>query len=139
MSFFVVDTDTLTFYQTGHPNVVPTVDAHAPGAVRVTAVSVEEQFIGWYTYARQAKRPDQIALAYDGLTRSAASLARFTILTYSAAAQQRFRQLRKLLPRAGKNDLRIAAVALEHGATLVTHNVKDFAGVPGLVIVDWAS
>jgi tRNA(fMet)-specific endonuclease VapC len=105
----------------------------------VTVISVEEQFIGWYTSARQAKRPDLITLAYDGLRRSAASLSRFTLLTYSAAAVRRFEQLRKLLPRVGGNDLRIAAVALEHGAIVVTRNAKDFGLVPTLVTVDWAS
>jgi predicted nucleic acid-binding protein len=34
-------------------------------------------------------------------------------------------------------DLLIAATALFHGLTLVTHNVQDFAAVPGLAVQDW--
>ena len=34
-------------------------------------------------------------------------------------------------------DLLNAAVALVHGLTLVTHNVQDYANVPGLTVVDW--
>jgi tRNA(fMet)-specific endonuclease VapC len=34
-------------------------------------------------------------------------------------------------------DLLIAATALVHGLTLVTHNVKDFASIAGLSVVDW--
>jgi tRNA(fMet)-specific endonuclease VapC len=34
-------------------------------------------------------------------------------------------------------DLLIASTALVHGLTLVTHNVQDFANVPGLQVVDW--
>ena len=34
-------------------------------------------------------------------------------------------------------DLLIAATALHHGLTLVTHNVRDYASVPGLSIEDW--
>ena len=34
-------------------------------------------------------------------------------------------------------DLLIAATALVHDLILVTHNVKDFAFVPGLTVVDW--
>lgn len=34
-------------------------------------------------------------------------------------------------------DLLIAATALAHDLTLVTHNTHDFAHVPGLRVVDW--
>lgn len=37
----------------------------------------------------------------------------------------------------GHYDLMIAAIALVHGLTLVTHNVGEFSRVPGLVIEDW--
>lgn len=34
-------------------------------------------------------------------------------------------------------DLLIAATALVHNLTLVTHNVPDFANIPDLRVVDW--
>lgn len=135
----MVDTDTLSLYQTRHVKVAAAVDARSSGEVRVTIISVEEQFIGWHASARQARRTDQLAFAYEGMARAASSLARFTILSDPATAEQQFRKLRKLFPRHGANDLRSAAIALELGATVVTHNVKDFACVPGLSVVDWAT
>jgi tRNA(fMet)-specific endonuclease VapC len=36
-----------------------------------------------------------------------------------------------------KNDLRIAAVTLEHGGILVSRNLRDFQRVPGLQVEDW--
>ena len=37
----------------------------------------------------------------------------------------------------GQFDTMIAAIALAHGLTLVTHNTAEFARVPGLQLVDW--
>jgi tRNA(fMet)-specific endonuclease VapC len=37
----------------------------------------------------------------------------------------------------GPNDLQIAAIALVHGMTLVTHNITEFSQVPSLNLEDW--
>lgn len=37
----------------------------------------------------------------------------------------------------GPNDMFIAATALAHRATLVTHNTREFSRVPGLYLEDW--
>jgi tRNA(fMet)-specific endonuclease VapC len=39
----------------------------------------------------------------------------------------------------GGNDLWMAAHALALGATLVSHNVREFARIEGLALVDWAA
>jgi tRNA(fMet)-specific endonuclease VapC len=37
----------------------------------------------------------------------------------------------------GPYDLQIAAIALTHGLTLVTHNTREFGRVPNLLLEDW--
>ena len=59
------------------------------------------------------------------------------IQDFTPAAQQRFVELRKQYRRIGTNDLRIAAIVLEHNATLVTANVRDFRTIDGINIEDW--
>ena len=50
--------------------------------------------------------------------------------------------LARLKPNAqpiGPYDLMLAAQALRLGAVLVTHNISEFARVPGLMLEDWQS
>jgi tRNA(fMet)-specific endonuclease VapC len=56
----------------------------------------------------------------------------------SEAAWDRFDQLFKSKLNVSSADLRIAALALEINATVVTANVRDFSRVPGLAWVDWS-
>lgn len=48
-------------------------------------------------------------------------------------------RLARLGTPIGPYDVVIAATALRHGATLVTHNVREFERVEGLRWVDWIS
>lgn len=70
-----------------------------------------------------------------------AFLRSIPILAFDSAAAQEYGRLRAYLESRGEtiggNDLLIAATALAHGLTLVTHNVGEFARVPGLRIEDW--
>ncbi|EDY38751.1 virulence-associated protein C [Cyanobium sp. PCC 7001] len=47
--------------------------------------------------------------------------------------------LRRRATPIGANDLWIACHALALGATLVSHNLREFQRVQGLQLVDWAS
>ena len=55
--------------------------------------------------------------------------ARVQVLPYSQVAIARFEELRGLRLNVGGMDLRIAAIVLEAGATLVTRNLRDFRRV----------
>jgi tRNA(fMet)-specific endonuclease VapC len=135
---FILDTDTLTLIQEGHQGISERFLQQPPDTVAITVLSVEEQLSGWYTQLRQAKRPERIAWAYRRLTDNIRFLARMQILTYDENAMQRFAQLRKQKIKIGRTDLGIAAMTLEHGATVVTENTRDFKQVPGLKIVSWS-
>ncbi|MFZ1754029.1 MAG: type II toxin-antitoxin system VapC family toxin [Caldilineaceae bacterium] len=46
-------------------------------------------------------------------------------------------QLAQVGTPIGPHDLQIAAIALAHGCTLVTHNTREFSRVPDLLLADW--
>jgi len=63
------------------------------------------------------------------------------VLPFDGPAARRYGELRAELERRGtpigEADTRIAAIALAHGLTVVTGNVRHFARVPGLVVENW--
>ncbi len=104
----------------------------------ITAITVEEQCSGWYALLRKATQPDRLARAYQRLADTIPFLAQFAILGFPESAQRRFDRLAALKLGVRKMDLRIAAIALEHGAIVATRNLRDFQRVPGLVVEDWS-
>lgn len=68
-------------------------------------------------------------------------LAALPGIPFGSAEAQRAAVLRSKLSRVGRPigpyDLLIAATALEHQMTLVTHNVREFRRVDGLMVEDW--
>ena len=139
MSLYVLDTDTLTLAQRGHPEVSRRIDAIDSGQLAITVMSVEEQLSGWYTMLRRAKKPDQLARVYQRLAEPVTNLGHWTILPFTEAAIDRYTSLRSQKLNVGKMDLAIAAIVLEHSGVLVTRNTRDFRRVPALVIEDWST
>jgi tRNA(fMet)-specific endonuclease VapC len=139
MSLTVLDTDVLTLFQRGDPVTVRRVEARPLSQLAVTIISVEEQFTGWYTRLRRARKREQLAAVYQRLTSAVRFLARFQILTFSESAIGRFEELHAIHRRHGSNDLRIAAIVLEESAVLATRNARDFKQIKGLQWENWSN
>jgi tRNA(fMet)-specific endonuclease VapC len=133
---FVLDTCTVSDFIDRKEPLYSRVVA-AGGAVVITAITIDESLTGWYNQIRKAKTPERVVSAYEQLVRTTLNLARLTILPYSLTAEAHFQRIRKIKLNVGSDDLRIAAIALEADATVVTANVRDFLRVPGLVVEDW--
>jgi tRNA(fMet)-specific endonuclease VapC len=135
---YLLDTDILTSYQQGHPLVCQHASAvQSPDEITLSVISVEEQLSGWYTLLRRAKGPDDLSKVYQHLTDAVNFIAHFRVVSFSKPAIHRFDQLKAQKINIGGYDLRIAAIVLEVGATLVTHNTSHFVQIPGLQFVDW--
>jgi predicted nucleic acid-binding protein len=111
--------------------------------VRLSSVPPEQQFTSSITLG------ELVYGAYRQRTRTGALLEQIdrtllpnlTILPFNDAAARQYGELRAELERRGTPlddaDLRIAAVALARGLTVVTGNVRHFQRVPGLPVENW--
>jgi len=135
----LLDTDTLTLYFAGHPRVMQRV--RSAEEVPVTSIISRIEILqGRYDSVVKAAGGNQLLVAQERLAAAERSLARFTILSFTAAAAAAFDGLRqnKKIKRIGRRDVLIASIALAHQATLVTRNLRHFRQVPRLQVENWA-
>lgn len=135
---FVFDTDTLSLYQRGHEQIRERFLSIDPSRRALTVINVEELLCGWQALVRRAKTRPQLAFAYQSLTDTVTFLATLHILSFTEPAIVRYENLRALKLGVGGMDLRVAAIALEEGATIITRNLRDFQHIPGLACENWA-
>lgn len=127
---FLVDTDICSAYLKGDRHVWQRFMQYG-GQLHLSSITVGELF----TWALRANAsPKRLQALLDLLTDVA-------IHDVTVDVSRKFGELRAALLDAGQGtpdmDLLIAATALVHNLTLVTHNVRDFTNLPGLDIEDW--
>ncbi len=138
MAVYVLDTTALTHLYRKHARLTTRVRAAtARDTVAATTVSVEELIGGWFARLRRARTPADEAAAAAALADTTMMLSIFHIYHTTEPALARFDALVRLKLNVGKSDLKIAAVALEIGATVVTDNLRDFGRVPHLAVENW--
>ena len=137
MNLYVFDTDVVSLLQIGHAGIEARAARVPASDLFATVITIDEVLTGWYTAVRKATDPDELEEVYGRLVTAVRFLSRFQVLNYQRGAIDRFDRLRKSKLNVRANDLRIAAIALEVGATVVTRNLRDFLRVPGLAVEDW--
>jgi tRNA(fMet)-specific endonuclease VapC len=129
---YLLDTNTCIRYLNGRaPSVLRRLQDLPPTEVRVCAIVKAEMYFG----AMKSVGP------LHTLSQQRAFLDAFESLPFDDAAAEAYGRLRAESARRGTpigpNDLMIAAIALAHDLTLVTHNTAEFSRVPGLRLEDW--
>ena len=106
--------------------------------VLTTIITAQEVSEGWSAFIRKQKAGSEKQIhGYQQFQHSLALLMELTLLPFDEQSAAIFRALRKSLPQAGTQDLKIAAIAIAHDATVLTRNILDFAKVPGLRVENW--
>lgn len=129
---YLLDTNTCIRYLNGRS---PAIKAHfatvQPEDIAVCSVVKAELFYG----ALRSGRPA------ENLQHQERFVSRFVSLPFDDLAAEVYGRIRADLEKMGQpigpNDLFIAAIALAHNLTLVTHNTREFSRVKNLQIADW--
>ena len=137
----VLDTDHFTVLQvargTAYDPVSGRMDASSDQDFWTTVITFEEHMRGWLAGIRRARHVEDQVRPYDQLINLLRFFQAWEILRFDEQSAARFRGLRQQGVRIGTLDLKIACISLEHDATLLSANARDFCQVPGLRIEDW--
>jgi tRNA(fMet)-specific endonuclease VapC len=103
-------------------------------------VVAEQELRGRLNAIRQAqmgKFKIAVERAYELFQESIADLRQLLILGHTPQAEALVRAWRQQKIKVGISDMRIAAICIVHGATLISRNRRDFDQVPGLLVEYW--
>ncbi|MEX0717365.1 MAG: type II toxin-antitoxin system VapC family toxin [Planctomycetaceae bacterium] len=127
---YLIDTDVCSAHLRQNPGVTRQFSQNI-GRLNVSVLTVGE-LLSW------TLRPKTPAKHHHGLL---AMLSDVVVLEVTQSVAWEFGRVRSELLDRGQPvaamDLMIAATALVHGLTVVTHDSKHFAKVPGLAVEDW--
>lgn len=132
---YLLDTDILSNLLKRAPSTVL--------IVRLAAVPPDQQFTSSITWGElfygAYRLRDRAGVLLDRLEERL--LPNLPILPFDVSAARRYGEVRAEMERQGMllgdADLRIAAIALARGLTVVTGNVRHFQRVPGLAVENW--
>lgn len=121
----------ITLLRQRHPPLIARWQATPASEVVLCAVVVYELRYG----AGRSSDPTREHAKLDVFLRPFASLP------FDDESARRCAETRCALERTGSSigphDLQIAAIAIQHGLTLVTHNTREFRRIAGLSLQDW--
>ena len=137
----LLDTDHFNILQIGkgplYEKLSARMDVASDQHFAVSIVTFEEHMRGWLARIRTARSIDDEVKPYDQLIKLIRFFQAWEIVRFDEGAASRFRDLRHGRIRIGTLDLKIASIALQHSAMLLTANTRDFEQVPGLNFEDW--
>jgi tRNA(fMet)-specific endonuclease VapC len=137
----VLDTDHVNILQIGkgadYGRLIARMHASPDQEFSTTIITFEEHMRGWLAGIQRARDPAKQVWPYDQLLNLVRFFQAWEILRFSESAAATLENLRSQRIRVGTLDLKIASIALENNALLLSANFRDFQQVPGLRVEDW--
>lgn len=140
-TMYLLDTDHFSILQRQHGpeynRLKARIRLHPVSSIYVSIVSFQEQVSGWNAYLNRATSTHRVVHAYEMFQQILKDFSTAQCAAFDQNAAKIFDGLRQQRIRVATLDLRIAAIALSRGMTLLTRNLVDFGKVPGLSVDDW--
>ncbi len=128
----LLDTNIIVAYLNGNVAVAQRIADHL-SEIAVPSIVAAELYYGAYASSKSQENLDKL----DRFLKTV------SVVDFDLSASRHFGILKADLRKRGRptseTDAWIAAIALSHHATLVTHNTRDFEYISGLRLSDWIS
>jgi tRNA(fMet)-specific endonuclease VapC len=137
----LLDTDVLSIIQRAdgreYENLVRRLDA-ANDEVAVSIISFEEQMRGWLAFVARSQTLNHQIKGYSHLHALLDDFTTRPVIDFDSALRRAISGADASKSRVGTMDLKIASIAMTHGALLLSRNLSHFRKVPGLHVEDWS-
>ncbi|MBI4286593.1 MAG: PIN domain-containing protein [Chloroflexi bacterium] len=132
---YLLDTDILSNLMRRTPSIslIARLASVPPEEQSTSAITLSELFYGAYRLAASSR------MLLERLEKIL--LPNLAVVPFDTAAALKYGEIRAGLERhgilIGDADMRIAAIALARGLTVITGNIHHFRKVPGLLVENW--
>ena len=118
----------------GDPTVIDRIKALAPSDLALSTITLAEI---WYGIEKSPVKKIERRVKIEKI------VLLLNIYDFDETAAKSYAVIRARLEKKGlvisERDTQIAAVAVANRLTLVTHNVREFLRIEGLMVEDWAA
>ena len=128
---FALDTDTVSYFLRGQGRVAARLSLADPASIGIPSIVLHELRCGMLRAGGDTRKRDDLESFLGAI-----AVLDFDARSADAAAEARL-ELDRQGQQIGPFDILIAGTALASGATLVTHNVREFERIRNLRLEDW--
>jgi tRNA(fMet)-specific endonuclease VapC len=131
---FLLDTNIVSYWMRGDQKIIKKLKKHKPHELSLSTITLAEIFYGIRkSNVKKKERRDKIE----------SICAQLDVFPFDKTAADNYGTIRVFLERKGipisERDLQIASIAMANNLIVVTHNIKEFERISGLISEDWAA